>query len=211
MNSAVSFRNVTRILSSRFALRKIDLDVKEGEAVAVTGSNGSGKTTLLRMISTLLRPSSGEIRLFGLNPAEETEAIRPRIGALFVDGYLYGDLTVRENLLFHAEIHRVPKPAEAIAPWIERLGLRKLESEPVRNLSKGEKQRTALVRSLLHEPSLLLWDEPTNGLDARGRDLFREIALELKGKRTIVCATHDIESIEGWTDRRMTVEDGRVR
>jgi ABC-type multidrug transport system ATPase subunit len=210
MIPAVSLQNVTRIFSARFALRRIDLEIGDGEAVAVTGSNGSGKTTLLRMISTLLRPSSGEIRVFGKNPAEEAAAIRPKIGVLFTEAYLYPDLTVRENLAFHARIHRVAAEP-TITRWLDRMNLRRLENDPVRHLSKGERQRTALVRSMLHEPSLLLWDEPTSGLDDRGRDLFREIAAESKGKRTILCATHDIESILGWTNRRLALEEGRIR
>jgi ABC-type multidrug transport system ATPase subunit len=211
MISAVHFQNVNRIFSVRFALRRVDLDIAEGEAVAVTGSNGSGKTTLLRMMSTLLRPSSGEIRILGRDPFREAGSIRRRIGALFVDGYLYGDLTVRENLRFYGEMLRLPNLETSITEWLERLNLRALDGEHVRHLSKGEKQRVALIRSLLHDPALLLWDEPTSGLDESGRALFRQIALDRKGKGTIVCATHDFASIEGWVDRRLELENGRIR
>ncbi|MFH1263837.1 MAG: ABC transporter ATP-binding protein [Pseudomonadota bacterium] len=211
MSGTVSLRNVTRIFSSRFALRGVNLEVAQGEAVALIGPNGSGKTTLLRLISTLLRPTSGEIRIFDRNPTQEAAEIRPKIGVLFVEQYLYGDLTVRENLELHAELHHIPSKESTISGWLERLNLRPLSPEPVRNLSKGERQRTALTRCLLHDPPLLLWDEPTSGLDEAGRTLLREIALESKRKKTVLCATHDLESIAGWADRTLTLEGGRLR
>jgi ABC-type multidrug transport system ATPase subunit len=211
MSGTISLRNVTRIFSSRFALRGVNLEIAQGEAVALIGPNGSGKTTLLRLISTLLRPTSGEIRIFDRNPAAEAASIRPKIGVLFVEQYLYGDLTVRENLELHAELHHLSAKESTISGWLERLNLRLLSAEPVRNLSKGERQRTALARSLLHDPPLLLWDEPTSGLDEAGKTLLRQIAAESKGKKTVLCATHDLESIAGWADRTLTLEGGRLK
>lgn len=210
MTPAITFRNVSRFFSERFALRRIDLDIADGEAVAVTGPNGSGKTTLLRLMSTLLRPSSGELRILGKDPSGEGKAVRERIGALFVEAFLYNDLTVRENLRFYGRMYRLERLEETITKWTERLGLSELHGERVRHLSKGERQRVALVRSLLHGPSILLWDEPTGGLDETGRNLFRGIASERKGKQTIVCATHDLSSTQGWVDREIRLENGRV-
>lgn len=211
MIPAISLKNVTRVFSARFALRRTNFDIAEGEAVAVTGPNGSGKTTLLRLMSTLLRPSSGELRIFGKDPSGDGKAVRERIGALFVETFLYNDLTVRENLRFYGRMYRLGQVDATITAWLERLNLLEVQDEHVRNLSKGERQRVALVRSLLHGPSIMLWDEPTGGLDEAGRNLFRAIALEHKGKQTIVCATHDLSSIRGWVDREIRLENGRVQ
>ena len=211
MTPALSLQSVTRIFSARFALKNVNLEVPAGEALAITGPNGSGKTTLLRLISTLLRPSSGTLRIFGHDSAEERHAIRPRIGALFLESFFYGDLTVRENLRFYGTLLGVSKSDPVISSWLDRLKISALEHEYVRHLSKGERQRVSFVRSILHDPDLLLWDEPTSGLDDAGRELFRQIALELKGKKTILCVTHDRTPIEGWMDREVRIENGRVR
>jgi ABC-type multidrug transport system ATPase subunit len=211
MTPALSLQAVTRIFSARFALRDIHLEVAEGEALAVTGPNGSGKTTLLRLVATLLRPSSGTLRVFGRDPAEGRDTLRPRIGALFLESFLYGDLTVRENLHFYGTLLGISKPDPVISSWLDRLGIAPLGHEYVRHLSKGERQRVSFVRSILHDPDLLLWDEPTSGLDEAGRTLFRRIALELKGKKTILCVTHDRAPIEGWMDREICLENGRIR
>ena len=210
MTQAILLKDVSRIFSERFALLHIQLEIPEGEAVVVTGPNGSGKTTLLRLMSTLLRPSSGEIAILGRDAARDYDVIRPKIGALFVEGFLYGDLAVRENLRFYGAMYGLDDLEARITSWLERFRLGALESERVRYLSKGERQRVSLIRSLLHDPSILLWDEPTNGLDEAGRSIFAEAAREQKGKKTLVCVTHDPASTSGWADRVIRLENGRL-
>lgn len=211
MTPAIALKEVTRIFSSRFALRKINLTVSQGEALLITGHNGSGKTTLLRLISTLLSPSSGQLQLFGQDPLLNRQTIRRRMGVLLTESLLYGDLTVRENLHFYGSLLRVLDLKRVIQRLLERFEISDLADEPVRHLSKGEKQRVALIRSLLHEPDLLLWDEPTSGLDDAGRTLFQEVAAEFRGKKTLVCVTHDRPSFTTWVDREIVLERGRVQ
>jgi len=208
----VSLNDVSRAFSERFVLHHIQLEMKEGEAVALVGHNGSGKTTLLRIVSTLLAPSSGEVRLFGDSEEElSSPSIRKKIGALFTEGFLYGDLTVRQNLNFYAALHGISPAPRLITEELDRFGMRAFENELVRTLSRGERQRIALIRSTLHSPSLILWDEPTTGLDQRGRQLFIDAAKSKKSKTTILCSTHDLSIVESWVDRTITLAGGRIQ
>ena len=206
----IKAQRITRSFVSRQILRGINFEIHQGEAIAVKGLNGSGKTTLLRILATLLKPSSGEIYFFGQNVFDVSK-IRPKIGVLFSDGFFYEDLSVVENLQLYARLYGLKNHLSIINFWMQRFDIFFLSKEPVRNLSKGERQRVILIRSMLHSPSLLLWDEPTTALDEKARQLFKEIALECKEKATIVCATHDLESTEGWVDRQMNLLNGYLQ
>ncbi len=208
-HAAICLKGVSRHFSTRLALQGIDLSISCGEAVALTGPNGSGKTTLLRIMATLLRPSSGKVFYFG-EQNQNLCSLRKQIGALFVEGYLYSDLSVWENLSFYAKLFHLGNSSRMISEWLDRGGIRELANEPVRNLSRGERQKVALIRSLLHDPKILLWDEPTTGLDSKAKQLFSEISKERKGKQTIVCATHDPDSVSIWVDRHITLQNGKL-
>ena len=212
MSSVLELKNVHRIFGERYALKKIDLQVRKGEAVALCGPNGSGKTTLLRIMATLLPPTSGTIRHFG-EPSDDdflSEA-RKKIGVLFVEGFLYGDLTVLENLELYAKLYHIPLAQKAVATWMAKMEVETLENEYVRTLSRGERQRVALIRSLMHEPPLLLWDEPTTGLDDRGQKILNEIVTDIKKQTTLVCATHNFPAIRSWIDRTIELSKGKLR
>ena len=159
----------TRALGRRFAgvtaLHALDLTVGAGEAVAVFGPNGAGKSTLLRLLATLLRPSAGAVRLFERAVTDGGAAARRRIGVLSHQSFLYPDLTPTENLDFYARMFGVPRSAERVRALIARVGLTGWAHRPVRTLSRGLEQRCALARALVHEPELLLLDEPFTGLD----------------------------------------------
>ena len=210
MNSPLlSLENVRRNFSGKTVLHPIHLAIQSGESVAITGPNGSGKTTLLRIMSTLLSPSSGKVTLFDPEEDDLFEK-RKKIGALFVESLLYSDLSVRENLSFYAMLYQIPAREKVISHWLERMNMRRLEHESVRTLSRGERQRVALIRSLIHDPLLLLWDEPTTGLDESGRQLLTEIVREKKGKVSLILATHDLPTVQGWTDRTIALKNGKI-
>ncbi len=160
---AIELADVGRAYGERVALTGVTLAVEEGETLAVFGSNGAGKTTLLRVLATLLRPHGGEARVLGRELPRDGWAVRGRIGLVAHDPLLYRDLTARENLRFHARLHDVPpKRAEEL---LEAVGMARRGDEPVRSLSRGMTQRVAICRALLHEPELLLLDEPLANLD----------------------------------------------
>jgi heme exporter protein A len=160
--TAVSLEGVGRAYGERVALRDISFTLPAGATVAVFGANGAGKTTLLRVLAGLLRPHAGRATVFGVEP----ELARGRIGLLAHEPLLYRDLTVRENLHFHARLHGVG--FERVEVLLERVGLALRADDPVRTLSRGMTQRAAICRAVLHEPELLLLDEPHANLDPGG-------------------------------------------
>ncbi|HVO25768.1 MAG TPA: heme ABC exporter ATP-binding protein CcmA [Candidatus Margulisiibacteriota bacterium] len=187
----------TRALGRRFAgvtaLHALDLTVGAGEAVAVFGPNGAGKSTLLRLLATLLRPSGGVLRLFERAVNDGGAAARRRVGFLSHQSFLYPDLTPTENLDFYARMFRVPQPPERVRALIERVGLTGWAHRPVRTLSRGLEQRCALARALVHEPELLLLDEPFTGLDVDASDMLSGMLRETHAKgTTLLMTTHDM-------------------
>ena len=163
---AVALEGVGRAYGERVALRDVSFALPAGATVAVFGANGAGKTTLLRVLATLLRPHAGEVRVLGRRLPREAWAVRGRIGLLAHEPMLYRDLTVRENLRFHARLHGV-EPAR-VEVLLDRVGLAARADDPVRTLSRGMTQRAAICRAVLHEPELLLLDEPLANLDPGG-------------------------------------------
>ncbi|MFH1018190.1 MAG: ABC transporter ATP-binding protein [Pseudomonadota bacterium] len=203
--------NVCRVFGARYVLRDLNFSVQSGEAVSVTGDNGAGKTTLLRIATTLLTPSSGRVTLFDSDAEDTLPEIRRRIGALFADTHFYVDLSVCENLRLYANLHHIDHRDAVISTWLTRFGMEAHLDSPVRTLSRGERQRAGLIRSLLHRPTFVIWDEPTTGLDTRGREIVNDVARELKGATTFLVATHDPAALAGWTDRALRLERGRLQ
>jgi len=175
-------RGLSRRFGGKRVLDGLDLDVPAGGFVLVTGPNGSGKTTLLRLVAGLLAPSSGELAV---------EAERARLGFLAHEPLVYRELTALENLDLYGRLYRVPARRERVGTLLRRFGLWEARAEPVGSFSRGMQQRLALCRTLLHEPDLLLLDEPFNALDAEGAGLLEVELAELRPGRTFLVATHD--------------------
>ncbi len=175
-----------RGLEKRFGRRRVlaglDLDVPQGGFLVVTGPNGSGKTTLLRLIAGLAAPTGGELHV---------DSERARLGYLAHEPHVYRELTPLENLTLFGKLYAVPERGERIGMLLERYGLWEVRHERAGTFSRGMLQRLALCRALLHEPELLLLDEPFNALDADGASLLERELRELHGERTLVVATHD--------------------
>ena len=174
---ALSAAGLRRDFDERPALDGVDLTLERGESLVVLGSNGTGKTTLLRILATLLRPSGGEVRVLGAHLPDEAWKARGRIGFLGHEPLLYKDLSGRENLRFHARLHGLRgEAAEArIEQLLTTIGMERRADQHVAELSAGMRQRLAICRCVLHEPELLLLDEPDSNLDADSRDLAREL------------------------------------
>lgn len=175
-------------------LRGIDLSINAGERMALLGANGAGKTTLLRILAGLSRPGSGQITLDGLDLIQQTREIRCKVGFVAHQPYLYDDLTALENLLFFARMYAVEQPQARAAKLLLRVGLNKKAHERASSLSRGQLQRLALARALLHSPQLLLLDEPDTGLDQEGLEVLSELLQEHSSQGgTILFTTHDLE------------------
>jgi heme ABC exporter ATP-binding subunit CcmA len=206
---ALSLAWLRRDYGERTALEGIGLELSAGESLLVLGPNGAGKTTLLRILATLLRPSGGEVRVLGCAIPGEAWKLRGRIGFLGHEPLLYRDLSGRENLRFHARLHGIRgEAAEArIAALLAAVGMERRAEGRVAELSAGMRQRLAICRCVLHEPELLLLDEPDSNLDAEGRELARRL-IGPGGERTRVIVSHDPERFEAEADQVLRLEAG---
>ena len=183
----IEARKVGRRFGEKPVLRNVDLHVPHGGFAVVTGPNGSGKTTLLRLCAGLAIPTEGELRV---------DAARREIGYLAHEPLVYRELSALENLELYGRLYRVPERRERIGMVLERFGLWDVRHDRVASYSRGMTQRLALCRVLLHDPALLILDEPYTALDAQGAALLDAQLLELRGERTFLVSTHDPERVE---------------
>ena len=207
----LTVREVSRNFGRRRALTSVSLDCRAGDIVGLLGPNGAGKSTLLSILSTLLAPTSGDVRYGARTSAEWGAALRARLGLLGHDLYLYPELTARENLEFFARLYALSDVKGTVEQALEYAFLSERADDLVSGFSRGMRQRLALERALLHAPRLLLLDEPFTGLDdASGQALVRRLA-GLKSSGTIVVvATHDLDLADGLLDRAVVLRDGRM-
>ena len=203
---AVALRDLRRAYGERVALDGVTLDVPRGATLAVFGANGAGKTTLLRVLATLLRPHAGEARVLGCALPREGWAVRGRVGLLAHEPLLYRDLTALENLRFHARLHGVA--AGRAGELLEAVGMARRADEPVRALSRGMAQRVAICRALLHEPELLLLDEPLANLDPGAAGAVAPLIGRASGA-TRVLISHDVEQGLAEADLVLGLRNGR--
>jgi len=204
--TAIELEGLTRRYGERVALADLTLSLPAGATLVVFGPNGAGKSTLLRVLATLLRPNGGEARVLGEPLPEREWAVRGRVGLLAHEALLYRDLSARENLRFHARLHKVP--AARVEELLERMRLAGRADDPVRTLSRGLLQRVAVCRAVLHDPPLLLLDEPRAGLDPAATELLEPLVGRASG-RTRVLVTHDIEGGLAEADLAVGLKDGR--
>ena len=200
-------------LSKTFAwvpvLRGVSYRVAQGETVAVFGPNGAGKTTFLRLLATLLKPSGGTLQLFGHSP--DDPVVRRKLGFLGHDSFLYPDLTPIENLTFYGKAYALSDLRSRIDFVLQFVGLHEWGNTQVRTFSRGMEQRVALARALLHEPNLLLLDEPYAGLDARGVAILQTALTQTKAQgKTVIFTTHDFALGLGLCDRAVIFNRGRI-
>ena len=202
-------RGAGRRYGERAALRNVSLELGAGRTLVVFGPNGAGKTTLLRMLATLLRPHAGEVRVLGRPLPADGYAVRGRIGFLGHDALLYRELSGRENLRFHARLHRVV-PAR-VDEVLDAVGMTTRAGDPVAELSRGMVQRLAIARAVLHEPELLLLDEPLANLDpAAAAQVAPLIGAGGSGGRTRVVTSHDPAGGLQGADVALGLKGGRV-
>jgi heme exporter protein A len=202
--NVIELSGLTRRYGERTALDGVTVTVPEGATLAVFGSNGAGKTTLLRVLASLLRPHGGTVKILGGSLPGDAWKVRGKVGYLGHESLLYRDLTVRQNLEFHARLHRVGGVDEAIAA----VGLERRANDPVRELSRGMVQRAAVARATLHDPAVLLLDEPRANLDPAATDALEPLIGKPAG-RTRVIASHDIEATLDEADVALGLKAGR--
>jgi heme exporter protein A len=204
---AIELAGLGRSYGERVVLRDLSLTLEPGRTLLVLGPNGAGKSTLLRILATLLRPHAGRARVLGHEVPRDGWAVRGRVGLLAHDPLLYRDLSGRENLRYQARLFGVP--AERVDALLERVGLAARADEPVRTLSRGMAQRLAVCRAVLHEPELLLLDEPLANLDPAAAELVEPLIGRSSGA-TRLLTSHDPAGALAEADDVLGLRDGRA-
>ena len=210
--AAIRVEGLQKSFGDEPVLWDLDLEVQWGEFLVLLGANGTGKTTLLRLMSTQARPEAGQILVAGYDQKRQPQAIRRHIGVVGHLSYLYEDLTCRENLDFYGRLYQVKELSRQLEMVLDRVGLSQRAHQRVRTLSHGMRQRLALARAILHQPSILLLDEPEGGLDRQSIDMLRQLTAEWTASGgAIVMTTHNEELGRSWAHRVGVLSQGRVR
>jgi heme exporter protein A len=204
---AIELRGLARYFGERVALSEVSAQVPAGTTLAVLGRNGAGKSTLLRILAALLRPHGGDVEVFGEPLPRRAWAVRSKIGLLAHEPLLYRELSGRENLEYHARLHRVSR--ERVEEVLAAVGMERRAEEPIRLLSRGMVQRLAIARAVLHDPQLLLLDEPRANLDPAAAELVEPLIGRPSG-RTRVLTSHDPQAALAEADAVLALRDGRV-
>jgi heme exporter protein A len=206
VEAAIELDNLERRYGERVALAGVSVRLEQGQTLAVLGGNGAGKTTLLRVLAGLLRPHGGTARVLGAELPAERWKLPAQVGYLGHEPLLYRELSGRENLRYHADLHGVPRAR--VDELLAAVGMAKRADDPVRDLSKGLGQRLAVARAVLHDPALLLLDEPRANLDPAASELLEPLIGRESG-RTRVLVSHDVEGALAEADASIGLKDGR--
>ena len=196
MAYAIETEHLTKAFGTRKAVDDVTFALEEGAFLSIFGPNGAGKTTLLRMLATLARPTGGAVRVAGIDLREEPDAARARIGMISHAPMLYPDLTALENLELYAQLYGVNDPQARARELLDAVGLSMRRLDAVRTFSRGMVQRVAIARALVHDPQVVLLDEPYSGLDPHAVEIFDGLIETVRDGRTFVMVSHDLQ--KGW-------------
>ena len=209
---SIEVNGVSKFFGELAAVNDLSFSVNRGEVIGFLGPNGSGKTTTMRMLTSFYTPDVGAINIDGLDTKDHDIATRERIGYLPENNPVYADLLVNEYLDFVADLRGLTKKGrrENIAQTVEETGLQDVYSRPIGQLSKGYKQRVGLAQAIVHRPSILILDEPTEGLDPNQRLTIRDLIRSLGQERTVMLSTHVMQEVENTCERILLISRGRL-
>jgi ABC-2 type transport system ATP-binding protein len=210
--SAIIAKGVSKRYGPRLALDALDLDIARGEVFGLLGPNGSGKTTFIRLLAGYLLPTGGHLEIDGCDSVHDSLRARARIGYVPEAASVYGNMRVREFLTFMARLRGLPawQVSGAVDRVIDMLALGAVAHRPARVLSRGYRQRTAIAQALVHDPPVVILDEPTNGLDPRQIIEIRELIRGLAGRHTVIVSSHVLSEVARIADRVAILLDGRL-
>lgn len=207
----IRVRKLVKHFGLKPVLRGLDFDVQPGEFVALLGPNGAGKTTFLRILASLSRPSLGDVQVAGFRLPGQAAAVRQRLGVVSHLPLLYGDLTAEENLHFYGRLYGVNELSARISAVLETVGLAPRRRDLVRTFSRGMQQRLAIGRAILHNPEVLLFDEPYTGLDQDASSMLDEVLRRVAYQgRTVVMTSHDLARAEDLATRFDVLSRGAI-
>lgn len=212
MAAVIEVSRLVKRFGLKVVLRNLDFSVEAGEFVALLGPNGAGKTTFLRILSSLSSPTYGRVSIAGHELPRQASAVRRRLGVVSHLPLLYGDLTAEENLFFYGRMYSVTSLDNRISEVLETVGLSQRRRDLVRTFSRGMQQRLAIARAVLHDPDVLLFDEPHTGLDQDACEMLDTVLRQVAHRgRTVVMTSHDLSRIEALATRFDVLTRGRVR
>ena len=207
---SISVKGISKLYGAQKALDNISLEIIPGEVVGLLGPNGAGKSTLMKIITCYLPPSSGDVTVYGESIHENPLAIKERIGYLPEQNPLYYDMYVREYLEFIAGLHRIKNKKQRIGEIIELTGLGPESHKKIGMLSKGYKQRVGLGQALIHDPEVLILDEPTGGLDPNQLAEIRALISNVGKEKTVILSTHIMQEVEAMCQRVVIINKGKI-
>lgn len=207
---SIKVDHILKVYGAQKAVDTISFEVKQGEIVGFLGPNGAGKSTTMKMITGYLTPDGGKIEVCGLPVEGEALATKKKIGYLPELNPLYQDMYVREYLAFVAGLHKIPSPEKRVEEVVQLTGLTPEANKLIEQLSKGYKQRVGLAAALIHDPEVLILDEPTTGLDPNQIIEIREVIRKLGKEKTILFSTHILQEVEALCNRVIIINKGKI-
>ena len=207
---SISIKNVSKYYDKQKALDNVSFEIEAGEIIGFLGPNGAGKSTLMKIITAYIPASSGTVLVNGLNVEENDLKVKSQIGYLAEQNPLYYEMYVKEFLLFSAGIYGIANKKQRVKEVIEEVGLTIEQNKKIGQLSKGYKQRVGLAQAILHDPSVLILDEPTTGLDPNQLEDIRSLIKELGKKKTVMLSTHIMQEVEAICDRIVIIHQGKI-
>ena len=204
---SIKVENVSKLYGEQRALNNVSFEVKAGEIVGFLGPNGAGKSTMMKIITAFLPATEGKVSVNGLDVKTDPLEVKSQIGYLAEQNPLYYDMYVKEYLLFTAGIYKISNAKERVKEMIELVGLQKEQAKKIGELSKGYKQRVGLAQALIHDPSVLILDEPTTGLDPNQLEEIRGLIKEIGAKKTVMLSTHIMQEVEAICERVIIINN----
>ena len=216
----IEIRNLVKSFGRKVVLRGVDLKVAPGETLVMFGPNGAGKTTLMRIVSTLSKPTAGTVSVGGIETSYAPDAVRQQLGFVTHMPLLYDSLTAEENLQFFGRLYRLDNLAARVDALLRQVGLASRRHDPVRTFSRGMVQRLSIARALLHNPPVLLLDEPDTGLDQHAAAMLHQVVSQVassqqseesqRKRAAVLLTTHNLERGLAWADRIVILSGGRI-
>lgn len=207
---SISIKNISKIYGKQKALDNVSLEIEQGEIVGLLGPNGAGKSTLMKIISCYIPQTSGEVNVMGFDVVEESTKVKSKIGYLPESNALYNEMYVKEYLNFVAGIFNIKDKKSRINEMVELTGLQKEQHKKIGALSKGYKQRVGIASAFIHNPDVLILDEPISGLDPNQLIEIRNLIKKIGETKTILFSSHIMQEVEAVCDRIIIIKDGKV-
>ena len=207
---SVSVKGVSKIYGKQKVLKNITFEIGVGEVVGFLGPNGAGKSTMMKILTGYVTQSEGEVNVCGINVLNDSRVTRRKIGYLPEHNPLYLEMYVKEFLLFIAEIHKIKNKGERVDEMIQLTGLTPEKTKKIQQLSKGYRQRVGLAAALIHDPEVLILDEPTTGLDPNQLKDIRQLIKSIGKTKTIMLSTHIMQEVEAICDRAIIIKQGEI-